>query len=124
MLDSPKTYRIFDNLYMNIFKYAMPYTRVYIELKEENGFAVVSFKNVSATEITYAPDELTERFVRNDASRNSEGSGLGLAIAKSFTELQGGSIKVLVDGDLFKVILKFAVLEKAAEREEGNEEQA
>lgn len=54
MLDSPKTYRIFDNLYMNIFKYAMPYTRVYIELKEENGFAVVSFKNVSATEITYA----------------------------------------------------------------------
>ena len=61
MLDSPKTYRIFDNLYMNIFKYAMPYTRVYIELKEENGFAVVSFKNVSATEITYAPDELTER---------------------------------------------------------------
>lgn len=124
MLDSPKTYRIFDNLYMNIFKYAMPYTRVYIELKEENGFAVVSFKNVSSTEITYAADELTERFVRNDASRNSEGSGLGLAIAKSFTELQGGSFKVLVDGDLFKVLIKFELLKKAEVTEDENEEQA
>ena len=122
MLDSPKTYRIFDNLYMNIFKYAMPQTRVYVDLFEENGFAVVSFKNVSATEITYAADELTERFVRNDASRNSEGSGLGLAIAKSFTELQGGSIQVLVDGDLFKVVVKFELLK--VEKEKYNEEQA
>ena len=66
------------------------------------------FRNISAQELDYEPDRLTERFVRGDASRNSEGSGLGLAIAKSFTELQGGKFKIEVDGDLFKVLLTWS----------------
>lgn len=102
-LDSQKTYRIYENLLGNVAKYAMPGTRVYI-----NGFVIddtviITMKNISAQEITVDTTELTERFVRGDASRNTEGSGLGLAIVKSFTELQGGELSLEVDGDLFKV---------------------
>lgn len=105
-LDSQKTYRIFENLYVNIIKYAMHGTRVYVsaEKKGENGIHI-EIKNMSAEEITINPQDLTERFVRGDASRNTEGSGLGLAIAKSFTELQGGKFTVETDGDLFKVMI-------------------
>lgn len=106
-LDSQKTYRIFDNLYSNIIKYALSGTRVYINLKDESDYVRVELKNISATELAVAPEELTERFVRGDDSRNTEGSGLGLAIAKSFAELQGGSMQIAIDGDLFKVILRF-----------------
>lgn len=106
-LDSSKTYRIFENLYINILKYALPSSRVFIELKEDDEFAYISFKNISAKEITYEGNELTERFVRNDASRNSDGSGLGLAIAKSFTELMNGEFEVEIEGDYFKVFIKF-----------------
>ena len=105
LLDSARTYRIMDNLLQNALKYAMPGTRVYIALKEENGGVGVSFKNISATEMNFTPEEITERFVRGDLSRNSEGSGLGLAIAQSFTQLQGGKFRVETDGDLFKVHL-------------------
>lgn len=104
-LDGQKTYRIFENLLTNALKYAMPQSRVYVDvLPSEEGVQIV-FKNISATEIAADADSLTERFVRGDASRNSEGSGLGLAIVKSFTEIQGGTFKIDVDGDLFKAVL-------------------
>ncbi len=104
-LDGQKTYRIFENLLTNALKYAMPQSRVYVDvLPSEEGVQIV-FKNISATELSADADSLTERFVRGDASRNSEGSGLGLAIVKSFTEIQGGTFKIDVDGDLFKAVL-------------------
>lgn len=102
-LDSQKTYRIYENLFGNIAKYALPGTRVYVEGVCRDERVVITLKNISAQEITVNTSELTERFVRGDASRNTEGSGLGLAIAKSFAQLQGGELSVDIDGDLFKV---------------------
>ena len=102
-LDSQKTYRIYENLFGNIAKYAMKGTRVYVNGFKIDDRVVITMKNISAQEITVDSEELTDRFVRGDASRNTEGSGLGLAIAKSFTELQGGKLDLEVDGDLFKV---------------------
>ena len=102
-LDSQKTYRIYENLFGNIAKYAMKGTRVYINGFREEDKVILTFKNISAQELTVDSADLAERFVRGDASRNTEGSGLGLAIVKSFTELQGGRLAIDVDGDLFKV---------------------
>ncbi len=101
-LDSQKTYRVYENLLGNIAKYALPGTRVYINGFRIDDTVIITMKNISAQEITVDTAELTERFVRGDASRNTEGSGLGLAIAKSFMELQGGELSLEVDGDLFK----------------------
>lgn len=111
-LDSQKTYRIFENLYINVIKYALPNTRVYvlarvIVIKEGQRTIHIEMKNISAQELMVTPTDLTERFVRGDASRNTEGSGLGLAIAKSFSELQGGRFYVEIDGDLFKAVLEW-----------------
>ncbi|MGL5541217.1 MAG: histidine kinase dimerization/phospho-acceptor domain-containing protein [Erysipelotrichaceae bacterium] len=106
-LDPQRTYRIFENLLVNITKYALANSRVYLEIKPLEECVQISFKNVTFEEITFQPDEIVERFVRGDQARNTEGSGLGLAIAKSFTELQKGSMDVVVDGDLFKVVLTF-----------------
>ena len=106
-LDSMRTFRIFSNLISNISKYSMPYTRVYINVKRDAENTEIEFKNISAEELNCDVENLTERFVRGDKSRNTEGSGLGLAIAKSFTELQDGKMKVSSDGDLFKVVLTF-----------------
>lgn len=106
-LDNQKTYRIFENLFVNIQKYAMPCSRVYIDVQKADGCAEIVIRNMSAAELNVRPEELTERFVRGDASRNTEGSGLGLAIAKSFTEAQGGTFSVEVDGDLFKVTIRW-----------------
>lgn len=110
-LDSQKTYRIFENLYVNIIKYALPDTRVFItaekryaEGRRRDGIHI-ELKNISAQEITGNPQDLSERFVRGDASRNTEGSGLGLAIAKSLTQLQGGQFAIACDADLFKVVI-------------------
>lgn len=108
-LDSQKTFRIFENLFGNIAKYALPGTRVYV-----NGFTAkedvtIILKNITAQELSVSGEELTERFVRGDTSRNTEGSGLGLAIAKSFMELQGGKFRIELDGDLFKVVLTWKV---------------
>ena len=103
LLDSQRTYRIYENLFGNIAKYAMPGTRVYVSGKVQKGRVIIVLKNITAQEISVNPEELTERFVRGDASRNTEGSGLGLAIAKSFAQLQGGQLEIEVDGDLFKV---------------------
>ncbi|MCM1136250.1 MAG: ATP-binding protein [Clostridium sp.] len=104
-LDSQKTYRVFENLYVNIIKYAMPHTRVYVNVEKGEKGVVIEMKNMSASELNILPEELTERFVRGDSARNTEGSGLGLAIARSFVELQGGRLAVEIDGDLFKVVI-------------------
>ena len=101
-LDSQKTYRIFENLIVNITKYAMPHSRVYIEMKDQENSVHISMKNVSAAELDFDVDEITDRFVRGDSSRNTEGSGLGLAIAKSFVELQHWTLKISTEADLFK----------------------
>ena len=106
-LDNQKTYRVFENLFVNIQKYAMPNSRVYVDVRQDAGQVEIVLKNMSAAELTISADEITERFVRGDASRNTEGSGLGLAIAKSFTEAQGGTFIVEVDGDLFKVVIRW-----------------
>lgn len=104
MADSQKTYRIYANLLGNAAKYSMRNSRLYIQAQETENDICIIIKNISANKITVSAKDLTERFVRGDSSRNTEGSGLGLAIAKSFTELQGGTLDVLTDGDLFKVV--------------------
>ena len=101
-LDSQKTYRIYENLFSNVAKYALQGTRVYVNGFQMDDTVVITVKNISARELTMEASELMERFVRGDESRNTEGSGLGLAIAKSFAELQGGRLELEVDGDLFK----------------------
>lgn len=105
MLDGEKTCRIFDNLFTNIIKYAMPQTRVYVTIHKNGDEVCIELKNISGSELNVAPESLTERFVRGDSARSTEGSGLGLAIARSFVELQGGRMEISVDGDLFKVTL-------------------
>ena len=106
-LDSQRTFRVFENLIINITKYAMPNTRVFIDIIENEDDVAIIMKNMAAEEITFNVDTIAERFVRGDESRNAEGSGLGLAIAKSFVELQGGTFNISVDGDLFKVKIVF-----------------
>ena len=106
-LDSQRTFRVFENLIINITKYAMPNTRVFIDIIENEDDVAIIMKNMAAEEIRFNVDTIAERFVRGDESRNTEGSGLGLAIAKSFVELQGGTFNISVDGDLFKVKIVF-----------------
>ena len=105
-LDNQKTYRIFENLFLNIEKYAMKNSRVYIDVCTDKDVEIV-IRNMSAEPLHISGEQLTERFVRGDESRNTEGSGLGLAIAKSFVEVQGGRFEVTVDGDLFKTKIAF-----------------
>ncbi len=107
MADSRGIYRVVDNLYNNIYKYALPGTRIYVDMESTDGKMTVSFKNISAEPLNIDTSELTERFIRGDASRKTEGSGLGLSIAKSLTEAQKGSFDISLDGDLFKVIIGF-----------------
>lgn len=107
-LDGARTYRVFENLINNAIKYAMPYTRVYVDIFDKESEVQITFKNISAQELHVDTERLTERFVRGDSSRNSEGSGLGLAIARSFVELQNGTFRIEVDGDLFKAVIAFA----------------
>lgn len=117
-LDSQKTYRIFENLIVNITKYAMPHTRVYIEMTDGEKGVHISMKNVSAAELDFNVDEITDRFVRGDSSRNTEGSGLGLAIAKSFVELQHGMLKISTEADLFKADITLPKMEMPEEPQE------
>ena len=111
-LDGQKTYRIFENLIGNAAKYAMPHTRVYVKIAAEDGDAVFQMKNVSANELTFNPEEITERFVRGDSSRNTEGSGLGLAIVKSFVEIQKGKFWIETEADLFKAEIRWKLVDK------------
>ena len=108
--DSRRMLRVFDNLMTNICKYAKRGTRVYLSLERDGNFAAVTLKNISEHALDIGGEELSERFVRGDASRSAEGNGLGLSIAKSLVELQGGEMNIVVDGDLFKVILRFPLL--------------
>lgn len=111
MADGRRLWRVIDNLMNNICKYAQSGTRVYISLEHKERFAVITFKNTSHDPLDLTADELMERFVRGDSSRNTEGNGLGLSIARSLTELQHGTFELIVDGDLFKVILTFPTTE-------------
>ena len=106
-LDSQKTYRIVENLVSNVTKYSLRGSRVYLTLIERGEEVVLSIRNISQTEIDFDPNDLVERFVRGDKSRNSEGSGLGLAIAKGFAESQHAHFTIQTDGDFFKVIVIF-----------------
>ncbi len=105
--DSRRMWRIVENLFNNICKYALENTRVYMDLIVENGNIQVAIKNISKRQMNIGPDELTERFIRGDSARTTEGSGLGLSIAKSLTQVQGGTFEIFLDGDLFKVVLGF-----------------
>ncbi|MGN1276737.1 MAG: sensor histidine kinase, partial [Floccifex sp.] len=106
-LDSNKTYRIFENLLTNIAKYSLSFSRVYLDVFENEEDIQIVFKNISQDEMNFTPKEIEERFVRGDKSRHETGSGLGLAIVKSFTEIQGGIFTIEIEGDLFKTIVTF-----------------
>lgn len=112
MADGRHLWRVFDNLMNNICKYSQNGTRVYLDVSEKDGKAKITFRNISKYELNITGEELTERFVRGDKSRNTEGSGLGLSIARSLTELQGGELKIDIDGDLFKVTLTFDTVQR------------
>ena len=117
LADSRRSFRVMENLFNNIFKYALEGTRIYIDLgfaewksADGNGSQAgvfLSLKNISAMELNVAPEELTERFIRGDESRTTEGSGLGLSIAKNLTEAMNGMFEISIDGDLFKVVIVF-----------------
>lgn len=104
-LDGQRTYRVFENLLTNSLKYALSGSRVFVDVINNEDAVEIIFKNTSAMEMPEDANQLTERFVRGEASRTSEGSGLGLAIVKNFVELQGGTFRIEIDGDLFKAII-------------------
>ena len=112
MADGRLLWRVLDNLLGNACKYSQKGTRVYMTLTRDGDDAVIAVKNTSGYELNVDADELMERFVRGDRSRSTGGSGLGLSIARSLTELQGGKMQLTVDGDLFKVVLKFPLCDK------------
>lgn len=105
--DGRRTFRILENLFQNIYKYAMPETRVYVDMKKEAGMIVLAIKNISKAPLNIDASELMERFVRGDSSRSTEGSGLGLSIAQHLVELQDGEFQIYLDGDLFKIVIRF-----------------
>lgn len=108
--DGRHLYRVIENLYNNVAKYALEKTRVYVEVSQQEDQAVFSIKNVSERSLAMensSVDDLTERFIRGDSSRTTEGSGLGLSIAKNLTNLMGGSLEITVDGDLFRATIRF-----------------
>lgn len=120
--DGRHLYRVIENLYNNVAKYALEKTRVYVEVQEMEDGAVFSIKNVSERSLAIengSVDDLTERFIRGDSSRTTEGSGLGLSIAKNLTVLMGGQFDISVDGDLFKATI---ILPMHSEEEQENEE--
>lgn len=107
MADGRHIWRALDNLMINICKYAMPSSRVYISMMAQDGQVILTFRNISRDELNISSEELMERFVRGDKSRNTEGSGLGLSIARSLITLQGGGFEISIDGDLFKASVTF-----------------
>ena len=107
--DGRRLWRVLENVFGNVSKYAMENTRVYVDVKVDRPNVQLSLKNISAQPLNISAEELTERFIRGDVSRNTEGSGLGLSIAKDLVQLQGGELKLYLDGDLFKVTIGFEV---------------
>lgn len=108
--DGKKLYRVLQNIIDNAIKYSLLGSRVYIDMEERQGKVKVVIRNTSASEIHYTPEEILQRFNRGDKSRTTDGSGLGLSIAESFTHVCGGTFKLEIDGDLFKVSLEFDVI--------------
>lgn len=104
--DGRKMSRVISNLINNILKYSMKNTRVFITAKEKDEYVVMEFKNISAYPLNFNAEEITQRFVRGDEARSAEGNGLGLAIVKSYTEVCNGTLEIVIDGDLFKAIVK------------------
>lgn len=113
--DGRRLWRIIENLFRNVEKYAMPHTRVYLDLINDGDRVAFSLKNISENPLNISPEELTERFTRGDESRSTEGSGLGLSIAKDLTEIQKGTFEIYLDGDLFKVTVSFPSASETAE---------
>jgi len=111
MADGRLMWRVLDNLLGNALKYSLPGTRVYIDVREEDGEASLSVKNISSVPLNIDVSELMERFVRGDTARSTEGSGLGLNIARSLAELQGARFGLAVDGDLFKAVIRFSTVQ-------------
>ena len=111
MADGRRLWRVFDDIFSNVCKYAQEFTRVYLSLEKVGAEAVITFKNTSRMTLNISVEELVERFVRGNKSRSTEGNGLGLSIARSLTQLQNGDLMVSIDGDLFKVTVKFPVME-------------
>ena len=111
-VDGRRMWRVLENIFGNAAKYAMPGTRVYADLKLEEDTVDLSLKNVSEHQLNISADELTERFIRGDLSRSSEGSGLGLSIAQSLTTMQGGTFNLYLDGDLFRVNIRYPRVKK------------
>lgn len=117
-VDGRRMWRVIENIYNNAAKYAMPGTRVYVDLSMNKNIVLLSLKNVSEYPLNITADELMERFTRGDVSRTTEGSGLGLSIAQNLTKMQGGEFKLYVDGDLFKVTISFPRIRPKAEKTE------
>lgn len=115
LADNRYLWRVFDNLMSNICKYSQPGTRVYIDLVERGGKVCITFRNISQYQLNISSEELLERFVRGDSSRNTEGSGLGLSIVQKLVELMGGKLTLSIDGDLFKVTIVFSQVEDGEE---------
>ncbi len=105
--DNRYMYRVLENMYSNVSKYAMENSRVYTDIIEHGNNVIIQIKNISREKLNITADELMQRFVRADTSRNTEGSGLGLSIANSLTELQNGKFHIYLDGDLFKITIGF-----------------
>ena len=112
MADSRRMWRVMENMLSNVYKYALEGTRVYMEVSQSGSELVLVMKNISAKELNISADELSERFVRGDVSRTTEGSGLGLAIAQNLVLGQGGTFKIMLDGDLFKIRISFQIYGK------------
>lgn len=121
--DGRRVFRVIENLFQNAYKYAMPGTRIYMDVFVKENKAYVVIKNISEAPLNISPDELTERFVRGDASRTTEGSGLGLSIAKNLTELHKGSFELFIEGDLFKAVVGFPLGESLVMSGEEKEEE-
>ena len=114
-VDSKRMWRVIENQFNNICKYALENSRVYVDVEEKDGNVVLSLKNISKAQMNITPDELTERFIRGDSSRSTEGSGLGLSISKSLVEAMGGIFEIVLDGDLFKAVISFPVYKENEE---------
>lgn len=123
MADGKYLWRVFENLLTNVVKYGMPHTRLYIDLETQEDTVRIIFRNISKFQLNINGEELMERFTRGDRSRHTEGNGLGLSIAKNLVDIQNGTMDILIDADLFKVIIQFPRLEKQEETEtlEGKE---
>ena len=121
LADGRRIWRVLENLYNNVAKYAMEHTRVYVDMEADGSQVLFSIKNISENPLNIPAEELTERFIRGDISRSTEGSGLGLSIAKNLMTMMGGTFDIYLDGDLFKVMIRFRQEQPNQENQEKTE---